>query len=77
MTAKAPPSLQEQGPRLYRDLADWYPLLTPVADYAEEAAFYRRLFEEHCQKPARAVFTNQLSAGLHFVLCWSILAVPV
>jgi hypothetical protein len=28
-----------QTPRLYRDLADWYPLLTPVADYAEEAAF--------------------------------------
>ena len=33
-----------QLPRLYRDLAEWYPLLTPVADYAEEAAFYRRLF---------------------------------
>ncbi len=34
-----------QAIRFYRDLADWYPLLTPVADYAEEAAFYRRLFE--------------------------------
>jgi SAM-dependent methyltransferase len=42
-----------QGPRLYRELADWYPLLTPVTDYAEEAAFYRRLFETHCQKPPR------------------------
>jgi hypothetical protein len=38
----------EQGPRLYRDLSHWYPLLTPVEDYAEEAAFYRRLFELHC-----------------------------
>lgn len=37
--------------RLYRELADWYPLLTPVSDYAEEAAFYRRLFETHCQQP--------------------------
>lgn len=28
-----------QGLKLYRELAEWYPLLTPVADYAEEAAF--------------------------------------
>jgi SAM-dependent methyltransferase len=41
--------------RLYRDLADWYPLLTPVGDYAEEAAFYRRLFEAHCQRPPRTL----------------------
>ncbi len=44
-----------QGPRLYRDLADWYPLLTPVGDYAEEAALYRRLFEEHCRRPPRTL----------------------
>ena len=43
------------GPRLYRDLADWYPLLTPVGDYAEEAAFYRRLFEAHCCRPPRTL----------------------
>lgn len=43
------------GPRLYRELADWYPLLTPVGDYAEEAAFYRRLFEQHCQRPPRTL----------------------
>ncbi len=41
--------------RLYRDLADWYPLLTPVGDYAEEAAFYRRLFEAHCKRPPRTL----------------------
>jgi len=40
-----------QAPRLYRDLADGYPLLTPVGDYAEDATFYRRLFEGHCQRP--------------------------
>ena len=34
-----------QAIRRYRDLTDWYPLLTPVGDYAEEAAYYRRLFE--------------------------------
>ena len=41
--------------RLYRDLADWYPLLTPVGDYAEEAAFYLRLFETYCQQPPRTL----------------------
>jgi len=44
-----------QAIRLYRDLADWYPLLTPVSDYAEEAAFYRRLFEAHCKRPPRTL----------------------
>ncbi len=41
--------------RLYRDLADWYPLLTPVGDYADEAAFYRRLFEAQCKRPPRTL----------------------
>lgn len=41
--------------KLYRDLADWYPLLTPVEDYAEEAAFYLRLFETHCLRPPRTL----------------------
>lgn len=40
----------DRGLRLYGELADWFPLLTPVADYAEEAAFYLRLFETHCQR---------------------------
>ena len=44
-----------QALRLYRDLADWYPLLTPVGDYAEEATFYRRLFDAHCQRPPRTL----------------------
>jgi SAM-dependent methyltransferase len=45
----------DQTPRLYRDLADWYPLLTPAGDYVEEAAFYRRLFETHCRRPPRTL----------------------
>ncbi len=44
-----------QSLKLYRELADWYPLLTPVADYAEEAAFYRSLFEAHCRRPPRTL----------------------
>jgi SAM-dependent methyltransferase len=44
-----------QGLELYRELAEWYPLLTPVADYAEGAAFYRRLFEEHSRRLPRTL----------------------
>ena len=33
-------------PRLYTELADWFHLLTAPADYAEEAALYRRLIDE-------------------------------
>lgn len=50
-----------QVPNLYRDLADWYPLLTPVDDYAEEAAFYRRLFDIHCRRPPRTLL--ELGSG--------------
>lgn len=44
-----------QDLRLYRDLAEWYPLLTPVEDYAEEADLYRRLFVSHCRRPPRTL----------------------
>ena len=55
MMASADERGSGQLPRLYRDLADWYPLLTPVADYAEEAAFYRGLFARHCRRPPRSL----------------------
>ena len=57
------PSSFRSSPRLYRDLADWYPLLTPVGDYAEEAAFYQRLFEEHCRKPPRTLLDLGCGGG--------------
>lgn len=44
-----------RGLRLYNDFAHWYPLLTPVGDYVEEAAFHRRLFEDHCHRPPRTL----------------------
>lgn len=50
-----PGSAPAPGPRLYRDLARWYPLLTPVGDYAEGAAFYRRLFEAHGHRAPRTL----------------------
>jgi len=45
----------DPSPRLYCDLAEWYPMLTPVGDYVEAAAFYRRLFEAHCRRPPRTL----------------------
>jgi SAM-dependent methyltransferase len=35
-----------EQPRLYTDLAEWYPLLTAPSDYGEEAAFYLGLLTE-------------------------------
>jgi len=50
-------------PRLYRDLAEWYPLLTPVADYAEAADFYWRLLESHCKRAPRTLLDLGSGAG--------------
>lgn len=48
----APPAPAEARggpePRLYADLADWWPLLSPPEDYAEEAEFYRALLVAAC-----------------------------
>jgi SAM-dependent methyltransferase len=36
--------------KLYTDLADWWPLLSAPADYAEEASFYQRLLLAACER---------------------------
>lgn len=36
--------MDDEQPRLYTDLADWFHLLTAPADYADEAAFFLRQF---------------------------------
>jgi len=36
------------APRLYADLAAWFPLLTPREDYSEEARIYQDIIERHC-----------------------------
>lgn len=43
-------------PRMYRDLAKWWPLLSPVEDYAEETEVLRSVFDE------------KLGAGRHTLL---------
>jgi SAM-dependent methyltransferase len=49
------------GPRLYSELAAWFHLLTAPADYAVEAAFYRRVLESACAQPPRTLL--ELGSG--------------
>jgi len=37
-------------PALYRELADWWPLLSAPEDYAEEALFYERAILSACPR---------------------------
>lgn len=48
-------------PRLYRDLASWWPLLSAPADYVEEAAFFRQVFLEACPFQPRTML--ELGSG--------------
>jgi SAM-dependent methyltransferase len=48
-------------PKLYDALADWWPLMSSPADYAEEAAFYQRAFEESGARPLQAML--ELGSG--------------
>jgi SAM-dependent methyltransferase len=49
------------GPKLYTELAAWWPLLSPAADYAEEAAFFLRVMREAGLPPAPSLL--ELGAG--------------
>lgn len=42
---------KEELPILYRDLADWWPLLSAPKDYAEAAEFYTRSIKAACSFP--------------------------
>jgi SAM-dependent methyltransferase len=48
-------------PRLYTELADWWPLLSPPSEYAEEAAAYRRILLESRRRPCRTLL--ELGSG--------------
>jgi len=49
-------------PKLYNQLAAWWPLLSPVADYAEEAAFFMQVLRE-AGLPAAASLLELGSGG--------------
>ena len=46
---------------MYEEFASWWPLLSPPADYEEEAAFYARTLEAACRRPIRTVL--ELGSG--------------
>ena len=51
----------ESLPLLYRELADWWPVLSSPADYAEEARFYQRVLLSACLSPPRTLL--ELGSG--------------
>jgi SAM-dependent methyltransferase len=50
----------EPGYRLYQDLAEWWPLISPPEEYAEEAAFAARMLHR-AARPVREVL--ELGSG--------------
>jgi SAM-dependent methyltransferase len=48
-------------PRLYTDLASWFPLITPPEEYREEAAIYGALLDEAAAEPITTVL--ELGSG--------------
>ena len=49
------------SPKLYDQLADWWPLLSSPADYEEEATFYGRVLTGACDGECRSVL--ELGSG--------------
>jgi SAM-dependent methyltransferase len=48
-------------PRLYDELASWWPLLSPPPDYADDAAFFRQTLLAACAPPPRTLL--ELGSG--------------
>lgn len=48
-------------PRMYRDLARWWPLLSAPAEYVEEAGLYRDAFERNARRPIETLL--ELGSG--------------
>jgi SAM-dependent methyltransferase len=48
-------------PKLYEELAEWWPLLSAPEDYAEEAEVYRRVLRDACSTPPETVL--ELGSG--------------
>ncbi len=51
----------EETPRLYRDLASWWPLLSHPQDYADEAVEYTDILREAAEREVRTVL--ELGSG--------------
>jgi SAM-dependent methyltransferase len=53
--------VNDGSPKLYTDLAAWWPLLSPPHEYAQEAAVYRQVLRDAGTRPARTVL--ELGSG--------------
>jgi SAM-dependent methyltransferase len=53
--------MNDKQPRLYSEFSDWYYLLTAPDEYAEESAFFLRLFNEALGNPPRTLL--ELGSG--------------
>ncbi|HYI10924.1 MAG TPA: class I SAM-dependent methyltransferase [Thermoanaerobaculia bacterium] len=51
----------DDPPKLYRTLAEWWPLLSPPEEYAEESAFFQELLVETCEPPCHTLL--ELGSG--------------
>jgi SAM-dependent methyltransferase len=49
------------GPKLYAELASWWPLLSAPADYEEEAGLYQKALLAACENPPRTLL--ELGSG--------------
>jgi SAM-dependent methyltransferase len=48
-------------PKLYTELAEWWPLLSAPSEYVEEAAFYVKTLQEACERQPRTML--ELGSG--------------
>jgi len=55
------PSDDQPTPKLYHELATWWPVLSPPEEYAEEASFYRRALVEACDRKPQSLL--ELGSG--------------
>ena len=55
------PEMRESTPKLYGELAPWWPLLSAPADYGEEAEFLHKVLFETCESPPRTLL--ELGSG--------------
>src|SRR6478672_11295126 len=55
--------MDASAPRLYSELADWYPLLSSASEYAEDASIFLELFAEAAGSPPRTLLELGSGAG--------------
>ena len=50
-------------PKMYAELADWWPILSTPESYREEAVHFRKMLEDACERPPRNVLELGCGGG--------------